>query len=89
LAHCLFPHGGIRVFGDREQMGFKFSSPAPTVGLDDFGTIECDALEGIDSYEDNSAVSVDTMLSIAVADRVKHYTELDYNLVTEAGRWCT
>ena len=56
-------------------MGFELSSSATIVGLDDFWTVECDALEGVDSNEDDSGVCVDAVLGITIADCVKDWRQ--------------
>lgn len=68
LAHAFLSHSSIRVFSDRKEMRLELTPPPSTVGLDDFRSIESNALERIDCNEHNSAVSVDTMLSVTIAD---------------------
>lgn len=68
MAHAISPHGGVSILGDGKQMWFELPPSPAAVGLDDFWTIERDALERVDSDEDYSTVCVDTVLGIAVAD---------------------
>lgn len=82
MAHALLSHGSIRVFGDREQVRFKLSSPPSAVGLDNLGSIESDALERVDGNEDDSTVCVDAMLGIAIPDCMKN---LSYDALTSDG----
>lgn len=53
-------------------MRFELSSPSPTISLDNFGTVESDALKGIDSNEYDPAVSVDAMLGVSVANGMEY-----------------
>ena len=55
-------------------MWLEFASPSTVVCLDDFGTIESDALEGVDSNEDDPGVRVDAVLGVTIADCVKDWT---------------
>lgn len=68
LAHAISSHCGVSILGDGKQMWFELSPSPAAVGLDDFGTIERDALERVDSDEDYSTVGIDTVLGIAVSD---------------------
>lgn len=52
-------------------MGFELASPAAIVCLDNFWAIEGDALEGVDSDEDDTGVGVDTVLCVTIADGMK------------------
>ena len=52
-------------------MWLEFASPSTVVCLDDFGTIESDALEGVHGNEDDSGVRVDAVLGVTIADCVK------------------
>ena len=54
-------------------MWLEFASPSTVVCLDDFGTIESDALEGVDSNEDDPGVRVDAVLGVTIADCVKDW----------------
>ncbi len=71
LTSAISAHGGVGILRDGEQVRLKFTSPAAVVRLDDFRTIEGDALEGIDGNEDDSGVRVDAVLAVTIADGVK------------------
>ena len=58
-------------------MWFELPPSPAAVGLYDFWTIERDALERVDSNEDYSAVCVDTVLGVAVADGMQDWDVLD------------
>ena len=52
-------------------MRLKVTSSATIIGLNNFGTIESDTLEWIDSDEDHPGVCIDAMLGVTIADCVK------------------
>jgi hypothetical protein len=54
-------------------MRLELASPPSTVGLNDFRSIEGDALKRIDGNEYNSAVGVDAVLSITITNCVKNW----------------
>ena len=54
-------------------MRFEFASPPTAIGLDDFGTIESNSLEGVHGDENDAGVSIDTVLGIAIPDSVKNW----------------
>lgn len=41
-------HVSVSIFGDSKQMRFQISAPSSTIGLDNLGTVESDALKRID-----------------------------------------
>ena len=53
-------------------MRLKLPSLPPTICLNDLGSVQRDALEGIDSYQHNTTVCIYTVQSIAIPDRVQH-----------------
>jgi len=55
-------------------MGLQLAPLPATVGLNDFRSIECDALEGVNGDENNSTVGVDAMLGVTIADGVEDCT---------------
>lgn len=63
-------------------MWFKLSSPPSAVCLDNLGSIESDALEGVYGNEDDSTVCVDAMLGITVPDCMKN---LSYDALAPGG----
>lgn len=73
LTHAFLSHSSIRVLRDRKQMRLELASPPSTVGLNDFRSIEGDALKRIDGNEYNSAVGVDAVLSITITNCVKNW----------------
>jgi hypothetical protein len=68
LTHALLSHGCVRVLGDCEQVRFQITSPPTVIRLNNFRTIEGDTLEGIDSDQNDTAVCVDAVLNIAIAN---------------------
>jgi hypothetical protein len=76
LTHAFLSHGSIRILCDREQMRLELAPPPSTVGLNNFRSIESNALKRIDSNENNSAVSINAMLSVTIANRMKDYLQL-------------
>ena len=54
-------------------MWFEISPPPAVVSLNNLRPIESDALEGVDSNEDDSRVSIDAMLSVTIADCMKDW----------------
>lgn len=72
LAHTILAHGRVGILSNGEQMWLQLASPTTTICLNDLGAIERDALEGIDSDEDDSTVGIDAMLGIAIANGMQN-----------------
>lgn len=54
-------------------MWLQLATTPTAVGLYDLGAIESHALERIDGNENDSGVSVDAMLGVAVSDCVQNW----------------
>lgn len=52
-------------------MWLQLPSPTTTIGLDNLGSVESDALERVHGYQDNATIGIDAMLGITIADRMK------------------
>jgi hypothetical protein len=77
LTNTFFPHSSIRILCNSKQVGLKFSSPSPTVRLDDLGAILSNALKWVHGNQNNATICVDTMLSIAIPNSVKDWTNVE------------
>ena len=73
LTSTISAHSGVCILRDGKQMWFEISPPPAVVSLDNLRPIESDALEGVDSNEDDSGVSIDAMLSVTIADCMKDW----------------
>jgi hypothetical protein len=71
LTHAFLSHCSIRVLRDCKQMRLELASPPSAIGLNYFRSIKGDALKRIDGDEYNSAVGIDAVLSITIANCVK------------------
>ena len=74
LTSALFPHSGVRILRNSKQVGLKVSSPSSTISLDDLRAILGNTLKGVHGDQNDAAISVDTMLCIAVPNGMKDYT---------------
>lgn len=66
-------------------MRFELSPLPSTVGLDNLGSIECDALERIDSDEHNTTICVNAMLRISIANSVQNWNFDSMNMSCKKG----
>ena len=74
LACTISAHGSVGVLRYSEQMWLKLASPPAVVSLNDFGAIECDTLEGVDSDENDSRICVDAVLGVTIANCMKDWS---------------
>ena len=74
LASTISAHSGVCILRDGKQMWFEISPPPAVVSLNDFGAIECDTLEGVDSDENDSRICVDAVLGVTIANCMKDWS---------------
>lgn len=60
-------------------MWFQVPTPSPTISLDDFWSIEGNALEWIHSNKNDSAVRVDAVLRVTIPNSMENCVESDEN----------
>lgn len=61
-------------------MRLQFPSPSTTISLNDLGSIESNALEGVHGNEDDTTVGVYAVLCVSIPNGVKHCTQVGYLL---------
>lgn len=63
-------HRSIRILRYRKQVRLELASLPPTIRLDDFWPIKSDTLERVHRNEHDPAICIDTVLRIAIPDRM-------------------
>lgn len=72
LTNPCLSHGSIGILCNGKEMRFQLSPFPATIRLNYLGAVECDTLERVNGYENNTTVGVYAVLCIAVSNRMEY-----------------